>query len=175
MKCSLCGKTVEDGAVFCPFCGMQLGQEAPGAQAGANAPPEALRPNNSPLRRLGQTPQKAPRPLHRPAQRRAALCPAWGRRPRPACRRIVTRRHMASPIPSCSRECPMGGANGPAAGVNPYYAREFELIANGGKPHFNFAAFFLGFWHTLYRGCIKRFWLYMHCPGWLPWLWWAWR
>ena len=61
---------------------------------------------------------------------------------------------------------PYGGANGPAAGVNPYYAREFELIANGGKPHFNFAALFLGFWHTLYRGCIKRF-LALYA---LPWL-----
>ena len=48
MKCSLCGKPVEDGAAFCPFCGMRLGQEATGAQAGANAPPEAPAPEQQP-------------------------------------------------------------------------------------------------------------------------------
>ena len=34
MKCSLCGKPVEDGAAFCPFCGMRLGQEATGPAGG---------------------------------------------------------------------------------------------------------------------------------------------
>lgn len=66
----------------------------------------------------------------------------------------------AGPVPPYAQPqpgVPYGGAYGPAAGVNPYYVREFELIANGGKPHFNFAAFFLGFFHTLYRGCGKRF------------------
>ena len=24
MKCSLCGKPVEDGAAFCPFCGEEM-------------------------------------------------------------------------------------------------------------------------------------------------------
>ena len=29
MKCPLCGKPVEDGAAFCPYCGMKLEPEAP--------------------------------------------------------------------------------------------------------------------------------------------------
>ena len=41
MKCPLCGKPVEDGAAFCPYCGMQLEPEAPGAQAAKEAPPAA--------------------------------------------------------------------------------------------------------------------------------------
>lgn len=41
MKCPLCGKPVEDGAAFCPYCGMKLEPEAPGAQAAKEAPPAA--------------------------------------------------------------------------------------------------------------------------------------
>ena len=58
------------------------------------------------------------------------------------------------------------GPYAPSAGVNPYYAREFALIASGAKAHFNFAAFFLGFFHTLYRGCGKRF-LAMYAWPWV--------
>ena len=65
-----------------------------------------------------------------PAQGRAVLWPAAARRSLQAC---------------------------PFGGCEPHYAREFELIASGAKAHFNFAAFFLGFYRTLYRGCAKRF------------------
>ena len=41
--------------------------------------------------------------------------------------------------------------------VSPYYAREFADIAAGGRGRFNAAAFFLGPFHQLYRGCYKRF------------------
>ena len=100
MKCSLCGKPVEDGAAFCPFCGMRLGQRRRAHRRARMSRRRPLRLNNSPLRRLGQALQKA-------------LCPAWGRHPRPACRRTVARRHMASPtIPSRSRECLMGAQMG---------------------------------------------------------------
>ena len=62
MKCSLCGKPVEDGAAFCPFCGMRLGQEATGAQAGANAPPEAPAPEQQPAAAPGAGTAEGPVP-----------------------------------------------------------------------------------------------------------------
>lgn len=100
MKCSLCGKPVEDGAAFCPFCGMRLGQEATGAQAGANVPPEAPAPEQQPAAAPGAGTAEGP-------------VPGMGADPRPACRRTVARRHMASPtIPSRSRECLMGAQMG---------------------------------------------------------------
>ena len=52
MKCPLCGKPVEDGAAFCPYCGMQLEPEAPGAQAAKEAPPAAQPTGPMPLRRV---------------------------------------------------------------------------------------------------------------------------
>lgn len=62
MKCSLCGKPVEDGAAFCPFCGMRLGQEATGAQAGANVPPEAPAPEQQPAAAPGAGTAEGPVP-----------------------------------------------------------------------------------------------------------------
>lgn len=112
MKCSLCGKTVEDGAVFCPFCGMQLGQEAPGAQAGANAPPEAPASEQQPAAAPGADTAEGPAASAQAGTAQGGPVPGMGAAPAPACRRIVTRRHMASPIPSCSRECPMGAQMG---------------------------------------------------------------
>ena len=154
MKCSLCGKPVEDGAAFCPFCGMRLGQEATGAQAGANAPPEAPAPEQQPAAAPGAGTAEGP-------------VPGMGAAPTPGMPPYSGQAPYGQPYYTQPQQgMPYGGANGPAAGVNPYYAREFELIANGGKPHFNFAALFLGFWHTLYRGCIKRF-LALYA---LPWL-----
>ena len=154
MKCSLCGKPVEDGAAFCPFCGMRLGQEATGAQAGANVPPEAPAPEQQPAAAPGAGTAEGP-------------VPGMGAAPTPGMPPYSGQAPYGQPYYTQPQQgMPYGGANGPVAGVNPYYAREFELIANGGKPHFNFAALFLGFWHTLYRGCIKRF-LALYA---LPWL-----
>ena len=45
----------------------------------------------------------------------------------------------------------------PRGPVNPYYQRQFEAIAQGEKTRFNWAAFFLGPYHALYRGHTKRF------------------
>ena len=50
--------------------------------------------------------------------------------------------------------------------VSPYYAREFADIAAGGRGRFNAAAFFLGPFHQLYRGCYKRF-ARTYLPYWL--------
>ncbi len=68
-------------------------------------------------------------------------------------------------IPMGARFCPQCGAPVPAAPFyaqpampDPYYAREFASIAAGNPPRFNFAAFFLGPFHALYRGFWSRFW-----------------
>lgn len=45
----------------------------------------------------------------------------------------------------------------PNAVVHPYYAQEFENIAINNVSKFNMAAFFVGCYHTIYRGCNKRF------------------
>ncbi len=124
MTCPLCGKNVDEGSVYCPYCGMKM--ETSAAQ-----------PASSPA---------MPSPAENTST--AGVVPPVGAMP------------PAGPVPPYGQPqpgMPYGGAYGPDAGVNPYYAREFDLIANGGKPHFNFAAFFLGFFHTLYRGCGKRF------------------
>ena len=42
-------------------------------------------------------------------------------------------------------------------GPNGYYRWEFDKLSRGARASFNFAACFLGFWHTLYRGCWRRF------------------
>ena len=162
MKCSLCGKPVEDGAAFCPFCGMRLEQEAPGAQAGANATPGA--PVSEQQAAVPAQPAAAPEagtaegPVA-PAEGGTAQggpVPGVGAAPAPGVPPYNGQAAYGQPYAQPQPGMPYG-AYGPAAGVNPYYAREFELLANGGRPHFNFAAFFLGFWHTLYRGCTKRF------------------
>ena len=46
-----------------------------------------------------------------------------------------------------------------------YYVREFEKLAATGKGSFNWAAFFLGPYHCLYRGCVPRF-LKLYLPLW---------
>ena len=78
-------------------------------------------------------------------------------------------------------QAPYGaGAWGPVAGTAPiylpqppkptapdaYYAREFEKISATGKGSFNWAAFFVGPWHCLYRGSVARF-LKLYLPLWL--------
>lgn len=171
MKCSLCGKPVEDGAAFCPFCGMRLEQEAPGAQAGANATPGA--PASEQQAAVPAQPAAAPEAgtaegPAAPAEGGTAQggpVPGVGAAPAPGVPPYNGQAAYGQPYAQPQPGMPYG-AYGPAAGVNPYYAREFELLANGGRPHFNFAAFFLGFWHTLYRGCTKRF-LALYAWPWL--------
>ncbi|MFR9214723.1 MAG: zinc-ribbon domain-containing protein [Ruthenibacterium sp.] len=171
MKCSLCGKPVEDGAAFCPFCGMRLEQEAPGAQAGANATPGA--PASEQQAAVPAQPAAAPEAgtaegPAAPAEGGTAQggpVPGVGAAPAPGVPPYNGQAAYGQPYVQPQPGMPYG-AYGPAAGVNPYYAREFELLANGGRPHFNFAAFFLGFWHTLYRGCTKRF-LVLYAWPWL--------
>ena len=46
-----------------------------------------------------------------------------------------------------------------------YYVREFEKVAATGKGSFNWAAFFFGAYHCLYRGCVPRF-LKLYLPMW---------
>ena len=46
-----------------------------------------------------------------------------------------------------------------------YYVQEFEKVAATGKGSFNWAAFFFGPFHCLYRGCVPRF-LKLYLPIW---------
>ena len=47
--------------------------------------------------------------------------------------------------------------------IKPYYQKQFDLIAAGKKPSFNWAALFLNAWIQLYHGCTKIF-----CKTFLP-------
>lgn len=156
MKCPLCGKPVEDGAAFCPYCGMQLEPEAPGAQAAKEAPPAAQPERESAPAQpfAAQAGGAAENPAAGPAPGGQGPAPGGTTPPggMPPYSQPQGAPYYGQPQPGAAY-----GPYAPSAGVNPYYAREFERIANGGKPHFNFAAFFLGFFHTLYRGCGKRF------------------
>ena len=70
-------------------------------------------------------------------------------------------RHL---LPEQARFCPVCGA-AVAGSLPPYYEQEFRSIAAGNPGRFNFAAFFLGPFHAVYRGLWPRFWkLYF------PWL-----
>lgn len=72
--------------------------------------------------------------------------------------------NCGQPLPEQARFCSRCGAPVPAQPLyaacppNPYYAREFASIAAGNPGRFNFAAFFLGPFHALYRGFWSRFW-----------------
>ena len=93
MKCPLCGKPVEDGAAFCPYCGMKLEPEAPGAQAAKEAPP-AAQPERESAPAQPFAAQAAPRKTRPPARRRAAraLPPGAQPRRREECRLTASRR-----------------------------------------------------------------------------------
>lgn len=49
--------------------------------------------------------------------------------------------------------------------IKPYYCEQFDRIASGQKPKFNWTAFFLNGWMQLYNGCTNAF-----CKTFLPWL-----
>ncbi len=107
MKCSLCGKPVEDGAAFCPFCGMRLGQEATGAQAGANVPPEAPAPEQQPAAAPGAGTAEGP-------------VPGMGAAPTPGMPPYSGQAPYGQPYYTQPQQgMPYGGANGPAAGGEP--------------------------------------------------------
>lgn len=96
----------------------------------------------------------------------ASFCPYCGARL--AVRQPAPDSRKATAAPAAA---PAGAAVPPAAGAQPayspaarapgsgqaYYAAEFERQRCGLRPSFNAAACFLGFWHTLYRGCWARF------------------
>jgi len=62
-----------------------------------------------------------------------------------------------SPAPAPVLEAPAPGQQPGLEKQPAYYKAEFEKLSQGKKTDFNFAACFLGFWHTLYRGCWRRF------------------
>ena len=162
MKCPLCGKPVEDGAAFCPYCGMQLEPEAPGAQAAKEAPPAAQPERESAPAQpfAAQAGGAAENPAAGPAPGGQGPAPGGTTPPggMPPYSQPQGAPYYGQPQPGAAY-----GPYAPSAGVNPYYAREFERIANGGKPHFNFAAFFLGFSTRCIAGAASVFWRYM--PG----------
>ncbi|WP_367925856.1 zinc ribbon domain-containing protein [uncultured Ruthenibacterium sp.] len=92
------------------------------------------------------------------------ICPRCGEVLPPQAR-FCSRCGMALPMGPVLAENPMPNP-GPAPRMpDPYYAREFAAMAGGSSGRFNFAAFFLGPFHALYRGFWPRFWkLYF------PWL-----
>lgn len=157
MKCPLCGKPVEDGAAFCPYCGMQLEPEAPGAQAAKEAQPAAQSERESAPAQpfAAQAGGAAENPAAGTAP--GGQGPAPGGTTPPPGEMPPYSQPQGAPYYGQPQPGAAHGPYAPSAGVNPYYAREFALIASGAKAHFNFAAFFLGFYHTLYRGCTKRF------------------
>lgn len=166
MKCPLCGKPVEDGAAFCPYCGMKLEPEAPGAQAAKEAPPAAQPERESAPAQpfAAQAGCAAENPAAGTAPGGQGPAPGGTTPPpggMPPYSQPQGAPYYGQPQPGAAY-----GPYAPSAGVNPYYAREFALIASGAKAHFNFAAFFLGFFHTLYRGCGKRF-LAMYAWPWV--------
>ena len=61
------------------------------------------------------------------------------------------------PAPAPVREASASGLQPRMEKQPAYYKAEFEKLSQGKKTDFNFAACFLGFWHTLYRGCWRRF------------------
>lgn len=163
MKCPLCGKPVEDGAAFCPYCGMQLEPEAPGAQAAKEAPPAAQPERESAPAQpfAAQAGGAAENPAAGTAPGGQGPAPGGTTPPpggMPPYSQPQGAPYYGQPQPGAAY-----GPYAPSAGVNPYYAREFALIASGAKAHFNFAAFFLGFSTRCIAGAASAFWRCM--PG----------
>lgn len=112
-----------------------------------NAARQALCPCSG-LRRLHRHRVRLPlRPVHRRGP---------GRLIRPLQQSRRGRRSLPRHPHLCWK--PPHPASSPGLEKQPaYYKAEFEKLSQGKKTDFNFAACFLGFWHTLYRGCWRRF------------------
>ena len=129
----------------CRYCGQKMkdGYEYCPNCGGRVEPPEQQAP-------AGQAQQtNAPQPVYAPQG--ANNAPAQGYAPQGAGGYVY-----GAPQPGPGRGRP----------VSPYYAREFADIAAGGGGRFNVAAFFLGPFHQIYRGCYKRF-ARTYLPYWL--------
>ena len=98
----------------------------------------------------------------RRSSRRGRCSPHMRRRAHTArlYRGIPRRKRRAMPT-ACSNPAP-----GWAGSFRPITHGKFADIAAGGRGRFNAAAFFLGPFHQLYRGCYKRF-ARTYLPYWL--------
>lgn len=171
MNCPACGKDTVDGAAFCQHCGARLGGCCP--ICGNPIVENALFCQCCGARLDAVKP--APAPVFVPA-------PAQGQADEPC--KAAEEEPGQSALPGAAEAVPPAGqpaagapeepvaqapqADGPGAadaqgmppvpeGPNGYYRWEFDKLSRGARASFNFAACFLGFWHTLYRGCWRRF------------------
>ena len=171
MNCPACGKDTVDGAAFCQHCGARLGGCCP--ICGNPIVENALFCQRCGARLDAVKP--APAPVFVPA-------PAQGQADEPC--KAAEEEPGQSAWPGAAEAVPSAGqpaagapeepvaqapqADGPGAadaqglppvpeGPNGYYRWEFDKLSRGARASFNFAACFLGFWHTLYRGCWRRF------------------
>ncbi len=159
MNCPVCGQELALGAAFCQHCGAKLNGYCPicgkplvknarfcqycGAQCGTAGPLPMQRPEEA-----------APAPCTASA---AACAPEGAGASDPPSSAEPARPQEPSPAPAPVLEAPAPGLQSGLEKQPAYYKAEFEKLSQGKKTDFNFAACFLGFWHTLYRGCWRRF------------------
>ena len=159
MNCPVCGQELALGAAFCQHCGAKLNGYCPicgkplvknarfcqycGAQCGTAGPLPMQRPEEA-----------APAPCTASA---AACAPEGAGASDPPSSAEPARPQEPSPAPAPVLEAPAPGQQPGLEKQPAYYKAEFEKLSQGKKTDFNFAACFLGFWHTLYRGCWRRF------------------
>lgn len=163
MNCPVCGQELALGAAFCQHCGANLNGYCPicgkplvknarfcqycGAQCGTAGPVPMQRPDEE-----AAAPHLAPAPC--PAST-AACAPEGGGASEPPSSAGQAQEPFPAPAPV--REASASGLQPRMEKQPAYYKAEFEKLSQGKKTDFNFAACFLGFWHTLYRGCWRRF------------------
>lgn len=161
--CPICGKPLVKDARFCQYCGAQCGAagpvptQRPEEAAPAVAPAGwAVQPctEQPPQPREAAAPQAAPAPCTASA---AACAPEEAGASEPPFSAEPARPQEPSPAPAPVLEAPAPGLQPELEKQPAYYKAEFEKLSQGKKTDFNFAACFLGFWHTLYRGCWRRF------------------
>ena len=129
MYCPKCGQKIEEDTRFCPFCGtrIQTEQREETSSAGQQQAGRVQDTSQNPASGTG-----------------------YGAQPGG---------YSAQPGGYSAQPEGYGAQLGEVKTrpVNFYYQRQFDAIAQGEPSRFNWAAFFLGPFHALYRGHTKRF------------------
>ena len=136
MYCPKCGQKIEEDTRFCPFCGtrIQTEQREETSSAGQQQAGRVQDTSQNPASGTGYG-----------AQPGGYSAQPGGYSAQPGGYSAQPEGYGAQPGEVKTRP------------VNFYYQRQFDAIAQGEPSRFNWAAFFLGPFHALYRGHTKRF------------------
>ncbi len=147
MNCPNCGNPVSEGASFCPLCGSRVNAALSAQHQEQSAPGNPVQPVQ------GESgPQTAAQQGNDQSGYTQQSYPQQGYTQQSYGQQSYTQQNYGQPGYGYNQP-----DMGPQRPVSPYYQRQFALIAQGQRSRFNWAAFFLGPYHAVYRGHTKRF------------------